>query len=234
MADSIMKNLQDEGYPVEDLAIREGMITAIIKSKGNERIEAGDILTLRRVRNEARTLIRNNKWSGISAINEVILNSRGETIYDSTLNDGLIMPDDEQSRVIKDTVTAVNSDKVKMLLSDTFISNGFEVDITSLTESQLQGLAVSLELKNHNNNYNYINEVILEIQRLIEELNLKNAKISEYILTISDTENSKNVILLLSADLLYRDFLWWQSPEFNNETWTHSAPAPQDTEIAGY
>jgi len=62
---------------------------------------------------------------------------------------------------------------------------------------------------------------------LIEELNNKGAKLAKYILTAKSEKNDE-ILFLLSADLIYREFNWWQSPEFGSNTWTESSPPPTD------
>lgn len=224
IASTMTEKLQKEGYSIKNFTFKDRTITATIQSNGQSKIEAKDILTLRKVRNEARMQVKNSKITEVTDINEVIVNNKGETIYESTIKDSFKLPVDNESQAILDTNIALSFDEVKSMLENSFQQNGINVEVTLVSESQLPGNFVSLELLNHKNDYAYINHIVPKIQQLIEEQNDYSAKIVEYTLAVKSTDNKDEILFLLSADLLYRDFLWWQSPEFENQTWTKSSP----------
>ena len=58
---------------------------------------------------------------------------------------------------------------------------------------------------------------------LISELNdSAGTGITQYNLSIENESGEQ--IIFLTADLIYRDFYWWQSPLLNGESWTKNKP----------
>ncbi len=224
MESTISDKLKNEGFNV-DVQVSDNVFIATLVSKAQKRAEPEDILTLRRVRNEARSYVAKNISNSVpDVMKEVIVNSKGDKIYEASLNNALVIPKDITSPALLDSSVGIDDSEVKSILDDLFKSVNLNIDIFSISKSMLGGKIVELKLKNHNNDYNYINEKIPQIQALVESINEKGAKIVEYTLIVQ-TDDTDEILLLLSADLMYRDFLWWQSPKFATSTWTKSSPA---------
>ena len=224
MESTISDRLKSEGFHV-DLQVTEKEFAVTLVSTAQERAEPEDILTLRRVRNEARSYIKKNKGNSVPyVLKENIVNPKGDIIYEASLNNALVIPEDITSPALLDSSEGIDDNEVKNILDKLFKSEDLDIDISSISKSMLGGKFVDMKLKNHNNDYNYINEKIPQIQALVEAINQKDAKIVEYTLTVQ-SDDTDEVLLLLSADLMYRDFLWWQSLEFGSGTWTKSSPA---------
>lgn len=224
MESTISDKLKSEGFNV-DLQVTDKEFAATLVSTAQKRAEPEDILALRRVRNEARSYVTKNKSNSVpDVMKEVIVNSKGDIIYEASINNALVIPKDITSPALLDSSVGIDDNEVKSILDNLFKSENLNIDISSISKSMLGGKLIELKFKNHNNDYNYINEKIPQIQALVESINEKGAKIVEYTLTVQ-SDDTDEVLLLLSADLMYRDFLWWQSPEFGTGTWTKSSPA---------
>ncbi|MDO3412733.1 hypothetical protein QWJ34_23400 [Saccharibacillus sp. CPCC 101409] len=71
-----------------------------------------------------------------------------------------------------------------------------------------------------------VNDLTAELARRIGELNdTDRAAIARFDLTVLPAgSGGSDPLLYLSADLVYADYYWWQSPELGGETWTGSGP----------
>lgn len=225
MAATISDKLKSEGFPM-DFQIKDKEICITLTSRSEQKqIEPWDILALRRGRTEARAYTAQSRFGSVSdVLTEVIVNAKGETIYEASLNDALIVHPEITSSALLDSKLEFSEEDILIQLENLFSSDDLKIDVLSVSPSLLGGSQAELEWKGHNNNYVDINEQIPKIQALVESLNENGMNITEYTLTVKSDQDK--ILLLLSADLLYRDFLWWQSPEFEQQTWTKSSPAP--------
>lgn len=112
--------------------------------------------------------------------------------------------------------------ETKQLLEETFEELGISVNVSEVKESNLVGYSVALEIINHNNDIDMINSTIRQIDSAMIQLNIDGAMIGEFILSVTDVNDSNEIIYLMAADLMYREFLWWQSPEhLGRSSWRH-------------
>jgi len=224
--------LKAEGFDAELRLEGKTFITSINSESELLEICPEDILTMHRVRNEARVYAQNNKNKDEpKSIATIITNAKGEVIYDTLINDAFVIQ--PEYAAITNSTKNVKDNVIVAMLNETFKENSIDIIISSFSKSLLGGNFIEFELINHANKYDDINRLIPKIQTLVESLNVNGAQITEYILFVNDENNNNDLLLILTVDLLYRDYLWWQSEKFNYQTWTNSGPAPEADVVNG-
>lgn len=212
-ASQMKGKLTSKGIDIAELTISDKVLKVNVKSKGNDEVTPGDILAIRDIRNEAR---KNENKTKVKDLSLKITGANGKSMYDGVVNDIITIPQGSGKPDEK-----LDLKQTENKLSSSLASEGVEVSKLKITNSELGGkLAVfTLQL----DDISAANALVPNVQQIIDELNKKDGTgIYQYNMTIEDA--SKQTIILLTADLVYRDFYWWQSPDLGNETWTRNTP----------
>lgn len=216
--DKIKKSLSEKGVAYTEASLKDDVLKIKFKSKGVKEITSEDISSLRAIRNEARKG-ENKKF--IKDLSQVIESANGEVIYDGKINDIMATPDSyEVSSVLKNTLGIKETEEK---LFSVFSTNNFQISKLTVSDGVLGGKLAVLKLQVDDKDLPNVNDLVPKVQSIIEQLNKTDETgIFQYNLSLID--GSKQLLIELSADLVYRDFIWWQSPELKNETWTKSTP----------
>ena len=79
------------------------------------------------------------------------------------------------------------------------------------------GTTLQMSLAYDNMDFDSINQNIADIMRYVDKYNLDSAAVQQTEITVYACSEK---VLFSSSDLVYRDFLWWQTPQMT-EVWTH-------------
>lgn len=233
MANTIAGKLKNKGYKNIDVKIKDNQIVATIYSDGTKQSGANEILAIRAVRNEARAYVEKDKSkSNLKGIREVEVNQQGEVTSDIENGNLFVIPTNIVNMGLFTSNTNINENDVKKMIDDAFKDENIDIVVYSISKSPIIGNCVELELKNHKDDLDFINEQVAKSETLFEALNEKGAKIAEYTLTAKSEKNNETVFLL-SADLIYRDFIWWNSIDLGIGSWISQPQMKPDSEQKG-
>ena len=156
----------------------------------------------------------------IQTLSLVIESVDGRVIYDRTKKDIMDIPKvPETSPIPKNTLdTKQTKEKLYRVLS------AKSLVVTKLNISSIiDGKIASLIIQPSDTDMAKANDLVPMIQEIIEGLNKTDETgIYQYNLTIQDKNGQP--LIVLAADLIYREFTWWQTPAFGNNSWTGSDP----------
>ncbi|NMO96420.1 hypothetical protein [Paenibacillus lemnae] len=216
----IQAQLIKEGVSISEINVKDENLRIETKSISNSnKASIEDIRTIRKIRNELRS--EANGLSQIKNVDLTITGINGQKIYDGVSNDITQIPD-FSSKIVGN----LDSEIVKEAVYSELKKNGVIVQSVDVTDNALGGKMAAISLTANNLE---VNSLIPKIEEWITSLNdVKGIGISQYELTIFD-ESDSSKLLYLTADLVYRDFFWWQSPVLKNETWTRTQPESQES-----
>ena len=220
--------LLSEGVRPADIWTDETVLHVSLYASNDDSLGAEDILALRLARNEARLMIagKEKAFKGIVSINNIFIDSNGSTLYDATIQDFITVPQDftESVRLFGE-VPNLSEKETTEALSESMKESELPWQIQEIAINPLGGYVVKMYMDQADSrkDISAINSIIQETVLVIDKLNEKGSSISEYRLTVADPDNAQT-IYVMDADLIYRDFLWWQSPALGNEPWTGSSP----------
>ncbi|KAF6574230.1 hypothetical protein JDW19_07130 [Paenibacillus polymyxa] len=211
----IQTKLSQQGVSISSISAQQEDLkveTKSVSSSGKATID--DIKAIRAVRNEVRSGV--NGTNEIKNIDLAIKGANGKTIYDEVSNDVTHIPD-----FSKKIQGSLESTKVLEAVICELQGNGMDVKSVDITDSVIGGKLAKIVIKA---DVSEINSLVPKIEQWIMALNdAKDSNgISQYDLTINGKDNE--VLFYLTADLVYRDFYWWQSDALGGETWTNSGP----------
>lgn len=213
----IKNKLVEKGIDITEASLKGQELKVKFKSKGVEKITPDDIFSIQSIKNEARKA--ENKGL-IQSLSLVIEAADGKVIYDGTKKDIMDIPKvPETSPIPKNTLDIKQTEeKLNNVLS------AKNLQVTKLNvNSDIDGKAATLIIQSNDTDVYKVNALVPMIQEIIEGLNKTDETgIYQYNLTILDDNNQSLVVLV--ADLIYREFSWWQSPVLSNNSWTGSDP----------
>ena len=216
-ASKIKDKLEGMGIDISEASLKGQELKVRFSSKGVEKITPDDIFSIQSVKNEAR----NAENQGlIQTLSLVIESVDGREIYDSTKKDIMDIPEvPETSPIPKNTLdTKQTEEKLYHALSEKNLAV-IKLDIISM----IDGKTVSLIIQSSDTDVSKVNDLIPKVQEIIEWLNKTDETgIYQYNLTIQDKNGQP--LIVLAADLIYREFTWWLTPAFGNNSWAGSDP----------
>ncbi|WP_211744997.1 hypothetical protein [Paenibacillus sp. Marseille-Q4541] len=164
---------------------------------------------IRSIHNDARRKAKeDNNLNNL----HLILRKNGEVIYNGTTNNITNIPS-----YATDRPSSLHSQKVLQKVERAFTSHHIKTHSIRIKNCTLGGNLVVVKLYT---DLSEVNSLLSDIESLFTSLNkLEKTDISQYELTFLDSRSQS--LLFLSADLVYRDFFWWQAPELN-DVWTGS------------
>ncbi|MFI2855825.1 hypothetical protein ACH6EH_01650 [Paenibacillus sp. JSM ZJ436] len=215
----ISNRLAEKGVIVKSMSMSGKVLQVGIQSEGTDQMTPEDIKAIRNIRNEIRS--GSNKILGIKDLKVKFSGKQGKVIYDSTINDITAIPD-----FVKKPEVKLDDLNVKSFLSKGLSDQGLTVSKLEISKSPLEGNLVNMVIQQVD--LAKVNDSIPEIEMIISKLNESSGTgITQYDLSIQD--KTGQLIVFLTADLVYRDFYWWQSPILNGDTWTKSKPRDPST-----
>ena len=224
---NITDKLTEAGYRIEEMSFAGETVTSNIISTKNDSAGPYDILEIREARNQVKALALQGDESlkEITSAKQIVKNSEGEIISQAE-----IFNLHEKCNGFADTMQLKNGSvkytkkEIKQLLEATFEEQEIPVNITELQDSNLVGSLVMLEIADHNNNIDRINNTVRKVKCAISKLNTDGAMVGEFILSASDVNDSNKIIYLMAADLTSQDILWWQDIELLGASSWHTTP----------
>ncbi|MDR2357283.1 MAG: hypothetical protein LBD92_04255 [Oscillospiraceae bacterium] len=212
MAYSVEQRLRAQKVAVSDVSLSDGVLSVTVDSEGTGRSTPEDMLAYRAVRDTVRLL----KAADTLIIR--IIDTLGDTIYDETLNHVLDTPE-FGLKIDESAVPAADTEEV---LRGALAELGAEIQLIEVSDSEFGGKSVMVEL-HRKFDVDEVNRTVEVFVALIDALNdKKEVVICQYRLSVSD--ESEDLLVQLSADLIKRSFSWWQSPRLGVETWTGNTP----------
>lgn len=213
----ILKNqFQSNGLDVERctyLAEKDVLSVSLVSETTQDFITASDIAALRKSRNTIRyDLGKLRVVSTTATYNEVLKNSVGETLIDSDMNITTLPQFAECSKLLKN----IGIENADMSLQDTLSSVSTAQISTEYNYDTSTGNTLIISLDYNGSDYESINKEVANIMHTIDKYNKTNYSVQQ--VTVNVTNNG-NQIIYMEADLVYRDFLWWQLPEMVDR-WT--------------
>ena len=216
--EKIKKSLTETGMNLTEASLDGNVLKIKFKSKGINEITSEDISSLRAIRNEAR---KEENKRFVKDLNQIIEAANGEVIYDGLVNDIMVIPDLKEDPPIPKNALDVKHTEERLLSA--LSTSNFHISKLTVTDGDLGGRLAVLRLQVDDKDVPIVNDLVPKVQSIVEQLN-KTDEVGIYQYNLSIVDGSKHLLVELSADLLYRDFIWWQSPELENETWTKSTP----------
>lgn len=197
----------------EYIADKAVLCVSLLSESDKNSISANDITALRKSRNIIRYDLRKLSIVSETAVyNEVLKNSNGKTLIDSNIDLTALPEFDECSKLFKN-IGIENTDL------------NIQASLSAVTSAKLKteysydssiGNTLILSLKYNEEDYSFINKEIADIMSAIDEYNKSNYSIQQVKLNVEDNNDKA---FYMEADLVYRDFLWWQIPEME-DSWT--------------
>ena len=203
------------------IKVNKNKVAVKIKSTGNGKTTPDDILALRAERDQVRADYIHGKNSGLTEFDETIVDANGNVILDCATPTAFTIPDIPDNKPLLRDSHAVNNGQIKKMLEDVCAQIGIHVKVKSCSDSKIIGKKVEIELLDHNDNFDTINQQIPELQAVVNALNQNDTMITGYTLFVNDKNN--NPLVVLSADLLYGDIIWWQTEAMQGD-WLGTAP----------
>lgn len=201
----IQDQLVKEGVAVSEITTQERNLKLETKSTStSEEATIEDIKAIRKIRNEVRSGA--NGTSQINNVDLTITGENGQNIYNGVSNDITRIPD-FSSRI----VGKLDSESVQNAIYNELKAHGVIVESTEVTDNVLGGKMASIVLAAK---ISEVNSLVPKMEQWITALNdSDDIGVSQYELTIYD-KSDHSMLLYLTTDLVYRDFYWWQSPEY--------------------
>ncbi|MCL2322279.1 MAG: hypothetical protein FWC47_09270, partial [Oscillospiraceae bacterium] len=161
MANTIAGKLKNKGYKNIDVKIKDNQIVATIYSDGTKQSGANEILAIRAVRNEARAYVEKDKSkSNLKGIREVEVNQQGEVTSDIENGNLFVIPTNIVNMELFTSNTNIKENDVKKMIDDAFKDENIDIVVSSISKSPIIGNCVELELKNHKDDLDFINEQV--------------------------------------------------------------------------
>ncbi|MDR1589512.1 MAG: hypothetical protein LBS51_04900 [Oscillospiraceae bacterium] len=212
VAYTVEQKLRSQGIAVSDVSLSDGILSVTVESEGTGKGTPEDMIAYRAVRDTVRIL------RAADTLNIYIIDTLGDTIHDETLKHVMDTPE-FGLKVDENAVFAADTEEV---LRGALTVLGADIQLIDVTDSEFGGKFVSIELSQFFD-IDAANRTVRDFVALIDSLNEeKETVISQYRLSVSD--ESEDLLVQLSADLIKRSFSWWQSPRLGAETWTGNTP----------
>ncbi|MDG0810625.1 hypothetical protein [Cohnella rhizosphaerae] len=139
----------------------------------------------------------------------------GKSFYKETIHDIRHIPEYTEIPEVK-----LASDDSKKRLEAEISAHGVFPTSVEVADYELSGKLASVSFIS---NAAGVNAIIPQFEQWITQLNKEQgAGVTQYNLNIYD--DAKNLLVYLSADLVYKDILWWQNPSLGSNTWTGHSP----------
>lgn len=178
-----------------------------------ERITADDISSIRTVRNGVRYEINTLKTlSGAAEYNEVMTNSAGKVLLDSNMDLQTIPPFPECAELRENIPVSADIED----LCSSLMSEYPNITLNTIYNENI-GTMLEMSLDYDDIDFDAINSDIADIMRYVDKYNQDSAAVQQTKITVYAGGEK---VLFSSSDLVYRDFLWWQTPQMT-EVWTH-------------
>ncbi len=215
--DILLRRLADNGVDVENCEYSEK--TKCLKLTVRSQAEGTELspdfvkakrLALNTLRYEADDL---SIISSMAKVNEVVINSSGVVISDSE-SDIMELPDfPECTSLIRNRAATPKIDKLEASIKEIIAE---DVDVKLNVSSSAAGSTLHLTLDYPARDDETINENIALIMREIDIYNQKDPAVHQVELTVNCSDE---LLVYMYADLVYRDFSWWQTPDMETR-WT--------------
>jgi len=213
---TIKADLEQKGVPVSRISAQNKQLNVVIRSKGSGAITADDVLFQRAVLNEVR---KNSYRVAIQQLSLGFEDNAGNMVSNGTTN-GIQDVPTFQDTMPPDTV---NLQTTTSTLHAALTMLQVQSSEITVAPGELGGEQATIYIDYPNKDLSGVNQLVSHIQAKVEELNRTGGTgIHQYTLTIQD--QSKQPLVVLTADLKYRDWFWWQTPALGNGTWTGDSP----------
>ena len=233
LSSRMKEELQSQGYiQLQNISFQEGIVCYTATTDQEKILGIQDLLLLGAEREQARfEAMRSPRlFHRFSTLRQVVVSPNGTVLYDQQLmNFATISEDDTESLYISEHKPTHSKEETAAVLKESFRQNGLSLEVTECSEYSLGGYQVTLSYKDEKGtmpDIDTINAAANQCLAVIDNLNKNGESIGAYRLQYG-TEDGSDVLFLLSADLIFRDFLWWQSPTLGGNTWTDSHPVKQ-------
>lgn len=197
-------DLREYSYDMKKDLIRMSLNTDI----RGDLLDADAVADIREARNYFRYEASiTDGFSDNSSYNEIVKNSYGDILLDSTFY-LLSMPVFPECVKLKSGINTRYGGSQEDC-------NLFRVPLEHkiyYTFDENIGNTVHVELFYDNNDYDTVNCDIASVLEYIDTVNLETPSFQQ--IEISAFSSGKEIVYL-TADLIYRDFLWWQSPDMS-------------------
>lgn len=202
-------DIEECRYSVEDNVLSVTMAS----DTTSDVINASDITTLRKSRNAMRySLNKLRIVSTTATYNEVLKNSNGRTLMNSDIY-LTELPEFEECKKLLGNIGIENSNLTSTsMFTDLPVG---KVEYECKYEPNI-GNVLCVTLNSDGDAYSQVNEQIANIMYDIDMYNNDYYSIQQVNLQVLDNNQQ---IVYMEADLVYRDFLWWQIPEME-DSWT--------------
>ena len=224
------EELQSQGYlQLQNISFQDGIVCYTATTDQEKTLGIQDMLLLRAEREQARfeAMKSPRLFHRYSTLRQVIVSPNGTVLYDQKLmNFETISEDNTESLYISEHKPTHSKEETAAILKESFRQNGLSLEVTECSEYSLGGYQVTLAYKDEKGtmpDIDTINAAANQCLTVVDSLNKNGESIGAYRLQYKNEEESI-VLFLLSADLIFRDFLWWQSPSLEGSTWTGSHP----------
>ncbi|MBP5255026.1 MAG: hypothetical protein J6Z23_06585 [Lachnospiraceae bacterium] len=229
---SLRETLLAEGLTPEEIRMDGGTLYISIRTSSDPAPGAGDILDLRTVRNAVRRAAASEEalLQGVHAVANRIVDAQGTVLYDATVFDFFNIPEGFQDSVrISGSVPGSSEEETADVLEDAFRDEGLPLRILEVSINPLGGYFVRMDVDGagFTGEPDAVNRIVRETVDVLDGLNARGSAVGAFRFTVADPETQETVFLM-DADLVYRDFLWWQDPAFGFGTWTGSTPRLQE------
>ena len=224
------EELRSQGYlQLQDISFRDGIVCYTATTDQEKTLGVQDMLLLRAERDQARLeAMRSPRlFRRFSALSQVIVSPNGTVLYDQKLMSfATVSGDNSESLYLSEHKPAHSKEETAAVLQERLRQNGLPIVVTACSEYSLGGYQVTLSYDEKTGtmpDIDTINAAANQCLAVIDDLNKNGESIGAYRLQYAP-EGESSVLFLLSADLIFRDFLWWQSPSLEEITWTGSDP----------
>ncbi|MEK0314799.1 hypothetical protein [Cohnella sp. 56] len=217
--DSIKKELLADGADVLSVEFENSNLKVELHTESDGSMATSeDIKGIRATRNVARMAANEDT---IHSITVALKRDDGNSFYKETMNDIRNIPAFTAVPEVK-----LGNDESKKRLEQELSGHAVFPTAVEVADYALNGKRASVSFIS---DATAVNALIPQIEQWITQLNKgQGTGITQYDLNVYD--DSKKLLVYLSADLVYKDTLWWQNPSLGSSTWTgHGPKTAEDT-----
>lgn len=208
--------LEDRGVEADSCEYDAGtnkIKISFLSKTDEEHIAADDISSIRTVRNGVRYNMGTLKTlSGAVGYNEVMKNAGGKVLRDFDIDLQTVPPFPECAELMENIPVSADIED----LCGSLMSEYPNITLNTIYNENI-GTTLQMALDYDDMDFDTINSDIADIMRYIDKYNQDSAAVQQTEITVYAGGEK---ILFSSSDLVYRDFLWRQTPQMT-EVWTH-------------
>ena len=230
IADEMLKALHEQGFAqVQEVSIKDKEVCFTAKYDPDEVPNWKRTFLLSAERTEARNqAVRHaGAFREITSMRQVILDTAGKTVYDTSLADFWKIPEGNPDSVrIRENKSTYTKEETAAALREELTRNGIPLEVRVCGSYVLGGYLAELVFRNDGGqepDLQAIHAAVENCLTAVDAVNRAGYSIGAYQIEYRPADGA-DPLYVLTADLIFRDFRRWQDPSLGNESRTGGGP----------